>query len=130
MLRPDDILYRLSVKDIARICRVDLTTARRWKRGAKCPPQSALILLCGDLGAFHPDWAGWSINERGELCSPENWIATPGAVRGLQMMHATLGTYRRENAALKAEIRQFLEERDRFVDQPIPESWQDLLAKK
>lgn len=124
MLRPDDILYRWSVNDIARLCKVDLTTARRWKRAAKCPPQSALMLLSRDLGCFHRDWAGWTINDRGELCSPENWIATPGAVRGLQMMHATLGTYRRENQALKAEIRQYLKERDELDDQPLPGEWE------
>lgn len=123
-MRPDDILYGLSIKEIARICKVDLTTARRWKRGAKCPPETALMILAQDLGCFHPDWAGWVINARGELCSPENWISTPGAVRALQMMHATLGAYRRENQALKEALRryQFPEEQP-LPEQPLPEDW-------
>jgi hypothetical protein len=40
MLRAADILYRWSINDIVRICKVEITTARRWKRGAICPPES------------------------------------------------------------------------------------------
>lgn len=124
MLRVDDILYRWSVNDIARICKVDITTARRWKRGAKCPPQTALMLLARDLGCFHPAWDGWTVNELGELCSPENWISTPGAVRSLELLQRTLGEYRRENRALKDALstRQFPEEQP-LPEQPLPDEW-------
>jgi hypothetical protein len=118
MKRPEDILYRWNVNEIARICHVDITTARRWKRGAKCPPFTALALLARDLGYIHPDWSGWVINDRGELCSPENWISTPGAVRSLELMQRTLGEYRRENRSLKAALMEQV-----FEEQPRPEEW-------
>jgi len=41
----------------------------------------------------------------------------------MKMMNATLGTYRRENEALKAALRTLAEERGRFEDQPGPEDW-------
>ncbi len=64
-------LYRWNIKDIARLCGVDVSTARRWKRGAICLPYTARALLSGDLGYLHPRWKGWKINSKGELCSPE-----------------------------------------------------------
>lgn len=121
--RPPELLG-IPINEIARICGVDISTARRWKRGATYPPKTALMLLCGDLGCLHPDWAGWKISRRGELCSPENWIATPGAVRSLQMLQATLAAYRSENAALKSTVRSLEAERDKFEDQPTPGSWE------
>lgn len=124
MVQVPEILFHYNINEIARICRVSLKTARRWKSGQVGTPETAIMVLSRDLGIFHPDWSGWVLNDRGELCSPENWISTPGAVRGLQMMHATLGTYRRENQALKAEIRQFLKERDELDDQPLPGEWE------
>lgn len=123
MLRPQDILYGINVNEIARLCKVDVTTARRWKRGAKCPPQSALMILSGDLGHLDPAWAGWRLS-RGQLISPEGWEALPGHVRAMKMMHATLGIYRRENQHLKAEVQQLVAERDAFEDQPAPASWE------
>lgn len=124
MADPAPELYGINISEIARICGVDLSTARRWKRGATCPPKTALMLLTGDLGMLHRDWAGWKISHRGELCSPENWIATPGAVRSLQMLQATLGTYRRENAALKAAVAYLETQASGFVDQPLPSQWE------
>jgi len=123
MLRPDDILYGLNVNEIARICKVDITTARRWKRRAKRPPETALMILSGDLGHLDPAWEGWTVRN-GFLISPEGWEAAPGHVRAMKMMQATLGTYRRENQALKSEIRQFLKERDELEDQPAPDAWE------
>lgn len=123
MSHPSSPLYGIPVKDIARICGVDLSTARRWKREATCPPKTALMLLTGDLGMLHPDWAGWTL-KRGLLCSPEGWEATPGHVRGLQMINATLAAYRSENASLKSAVRHLEAERDKFDDQPLPSQWE------
>jgi hypothetical protein len=122
MLRPDDILYGLNVNEIAARCGVDLATARRWKRGATCPPQTALMLLARDLGCFHPRWKGWQISERGELCSPENWIATPGDVLSIQLVQAQLATYRSENRALKQALA--AEDAEKYEEQPAPGDWQ------
>jgi len=122
MLRPEDILYGINVNDIARICKVDVTTARRWKRGAKCPPQTALMILARDLGCLHPNWEGWTINRRGELCSPENWIATPGAVLAMQFTQSQLATYRSENRALKAALA--AQDAQEYEEQPLPDQWE------
>jgi len=122
MSDPSSPFYGIHVNEIARICGVDLATARRWKREATCPPKSAVMLILGDLGCFDPAWAGWRLS-RGLLISPEGWEATPGHVRAMKMMHATLGTYRRENESLKAALRTLAEERARFEDQPRPEQW-------
>ena len=97
MLRAKDILYGLSVSHIAKVCKVDLTTARRWKRGAKCPPQTALMVLSGDLGWLDPAWEGWRL-VGGRIVSPEGWAATPGDVMMVQLAQMTLATYRDENA--------------------------------
>lgn len=120
-------LSALSAKDIARICRVDVTTARRWLRGAHCPPPEALILLelvySGDLGILDPAWAGWVLR-RGQLCSPENWTCTPGDVRAMQLKEAQVRAYRRETLALRAEL-DALEGRAPWLDeQPLPEQWE------
>lgn len=122
MSHPNDVHYGIPANEIARICGVDLATARRWKRGASRPPKSAEMLLLGDLGMLDPAWRGWTIC-KGQLVSPEGWKATPGHVRSLQMMGATLGTYRRENAALKSAVSYLESERDKFEDQPSPEAW-------
>lgn len=121
MLRVQDILYRWSVNDIAQICEVDISTARRWKRGAVCPPKSALMLLSGDLGYLDPAWAGWCVRG-GQLISPENWIATPGDVLGIQLTQAQLSTYRAENRGLKAALAAV--EAGFYEEQPLPDQWE------
>jgi hypothetical protein len=123
MTDPSSPLFGINVNEIARICQVDLATARRWKRGATCPPKSALMLITGDLGCLHPDWAGWTM-KRGLLVSPEGWEAKPGHVRGLQMINATLAAYRSENASLKAAVRYLEAQASGFVDQPLPSQWE------
>jgi hypothetical protein len=120
MADPSSPFYGLSAKDIARICKVDLATARRWRRGATCPPESALMLLSGDLGYLDPAWRGWKVRG-GQLVSPENWIATPGDVLSIQLTQAQLSTYRSENRALKAALE--AAELDTFESQPEPGDW-------
>lgn len=120
--RPPELLG-IPINEIARICGVDLSTARRWKRGATYPPESALMLLRGDLGMLDPGWSGWRLS-RGQLISPEGWEATPGHVRAMKMMNATLGVYRRENEALKAAVRHLEAQASGFVDQPLPSQWE------
>lgn len=121
MLRPEDILYGIPVKEIARICEVDLTTARRWKRGARCPPSSALMLLSRDLGYLDPRWAGWTIRS-GDIVSPEGWRASPGDVLSIQLTQAQLSAYRTENRSLKAALDDA--EAATFEEQPMPHQWE------
>lgn len=121
MLDPKDILFGLSPKHIAAMCGVDLTTARRWKRGAICPPQSALALLTGDLGFLDPAWAGWTIRD-GLLVSPEDWRLTMGDVLASRLHEAQLAAWRREVSIMKARV-QDLETKGYGEDQPTPDSW-------
>lgn len=95
MTRADNPLYGITIKEIARICHVDLTTARRWKRGARCPPKSALLLILGDIGAFDPEWRGWRARG-GNLISPEGWEITVGDVLALPLMRQQLAVYQSE----------------------------------
>lgn len=115
MAHPDSPLYGINIKEIARICRVDLTTARRWKRGARCPPKSALLLILADLGAFDPEWRGWKIRG-GKLISPEGWEITIGDVLALPLTRQMLAAYKSELNRMKAELLLTQE-------QPVPDVW-------
>jgi len=129
--RPDE-LFGLSIKEIARIARVDPTTARRWKRGAVPVPAGILLLLSGDLGCFDPAWSGWVLR-RGMLISPEGWEAAPGHVLATRFHEIQIAAYRSENRNLKALVH-FLENGGLIKDdQPLPEDWansQHFLTKK
>lgn len=118
MLDPKEVIYGIPIKEIVRICQVDVTTARRWKRGAQSPPQWALCLLTGDLGFLDPLWAGWRLI-RGDLVSPENWIITRGDVLAQRLVAAQIAAYQTENRYLKAEIAEL--RRGGYEDQPIPD---------
>jgi transcriptional regulator with XRE-family HTH domain len=111
-------IYRWSLNEIAQLCGVSLKTAKRWKTGQAVPPRSAIMLLSRDLGMLHPRWAGWHISARGELCSPENWIATPGDVLSIQLTQAQLAAYRHETLQLRATLAEL-----EFEEQPLPENW-------
>ena len=108
-------LYGLSIQYIARLCQVDLSTARRWKRGATCPPVTALKLLSGDLGMFSPAWQGWTV-QHDLLISPEGWQLTPAETLAVPLMRAQIAEYQRLQRAQRA-----LE--DALDDQPTPAQW-------
>lgn len=101
------------ISEIARICRVSLKTARRWKAGSTCPPAYAILILRGDLGALDTAWAGWLVR-RGKLLSPEGYEAIPGDVRALPFMRMQIQTY-------QLEFRRMTD--PQMEDQPLPESW-------
>lgn len=117
MQDPKEVLFGKQIKEIARICGVDITTARRWKRGAQRPPEWALCLLTGDLGFFHPAWRGWRLI-RGDLVSPENWVITVGDVLAQRLVAAQISAYQIENRQLKAQIEEL--KRGGYEDQPLP----------
>lgn len=129
MLDPKDILYRWEVKDIARICQVDITTARRWKRGAICPPQTALTLLAmmtGDLGYLDPAWRGWVLR-KGCLCSPENWEITMSDVLASRLHEAQLREWRLQVRLMKAKMAEM--ERGGYDDQPTPDELGEIFIR-
>jgi hypothetical protein len=115
MAQRENPLYSITIKEIARICHVNLTTARRWKRGARCPPKSALLLICGDLIAFDREWRGWRVRE-GKLISPEGWEITVGDVLALPLMRQQLAAYQTELKRIQGELLLTQE-------QPVPSAW-------
>lgn len=117
---PTTDLWGFPIKEIARICRVDITTARRWKKGAICPPAGALALLRGDLGFFDPLWSGWRLKD-GDLLSPEGWQITRHDVLATPLMRTQIAVYQSENRALKARIEDL--KVAVIEEQPTPDSW-------
>lgn len=111
-----------TISEIARICRISLKTAGRWKAGQSVPPATALMVLRRDLGCLHSEWTGWTMNSRGELCSPENWITTPGAILAMHFHRAQLSALREEVQNLRNQLR--VEELDQYEEQPLPSQWE------
>lgn len=122
MASTSDPLYGITIKEIARICRVDLTTARRWKRGARCPPESALLLIRADLGCFSAEWAGWRLNGQ-DLVSPEGWRIARGQVMIVPLM-------RQQIAAYEVELKRLRAEAVLIQEQPLPDVWPEWVFEK
>lgn len=107
------ITFWRSNKDIATLLGVDITTVRRWRRGAICPPKAVVFLLSGDLGYFDEEWRGWRV-KNGALISPEGWVITVSDVLSVPLMRAQIATYQTENRKLREP---------QFDEQPMPEEW-------
>jgi hypothetical protein len=101
-------LYGIPAETIALLCKVCVTTARRWKKGTRRMPETARMILAGDLGAFDPAWRGWSFRD-GKLISPDRWQATPGDILSIPLMRAQIIAY-------QAKERQF----EAIEEQPLP----------
>jgi hypothetical protein len=54
-------LYGIPAETIALACKVSVRTAKRWKQGKTQMPETARMILAGDLGCFDPAWRGWAI---------------------------------------------------------------------
>jgi len=115
--KPPSQVNGIPASEIARLCQVDLATARRWKRGASCPPKTALLILEADLGCFDPAWRGWVLR-CGNLVSPEGWAITVSDVLSAPLLRAQVAAYQVENRALRGLAEEFAE------DQPLPSSWE------
>ena len=112
MGRPHESLYGIPVKELARICQVDLSTARRWKRGAICPPKTALMILARDLGCFAAEWRGWTVNGE-DLVAPSGWCVNRNDALIVPLMHGQI-------AALRAEVSKLRTEANGLEEQPEP----------
>ena len=87
--------------DIIDACQIDRRTLRRWRTTG--PPEriiNALKYWRGELRL----WPGWIINSKGELCSPENMIFTPGILRARPYELALTREYRRQLRDLKRQM--------------------------
>lgn len=120
MATPENPFFGISIKEIARVCEVDITTARRWKRGAICPPAGAVARFKGDLGFLDPQWAGW-ILRGGSLVSPESWVVTMHDVLATPLMRSQIAVYQVENRGLKRDLADALA--NRLEEQPLAEEW-------
>ena len=101
-------LYGIPAETIALLCKVDITTARRWKRGKTQMPEAAHMILEADLGCFSSAWRGWTV--RGNtLVSPEGWVVSLGDVLSIPLMRAQISAY-------QAKERQVLA----MDEQPLP----------
>lgn len=117
--RPQE-LYGIPINEIARICRVSVKTATRWKDGTTCPPKSAMMLLAGDLGCFDPSWAGWLIRH-GKLISPESLAHSPGQILAIAFMELQIQGYRSELRQMKAAL-------NSLEEQPLPGTIPDFVS--
>lgn len=96
-------LNGLSLNEIATTCHVSERTARRWKAGTMCPPESALMLLRKDLGAFSPYWKGWTLRGK-QIISPDGWEIARDHALALPLVHSQIRTLRQELARAKQAL--------------------------
>ena len=123
-----DILYHslseIPVKELVEVCGVDITTARRWRRGSNLPPHYVLDFVnakrLGDLGFLDPAWRGWVLRG-GHLISPESWEMSMSDVLASRLHEAQLAAWRLEVRKLKAELANA--ELARLEEQPLTEDW-------
>jgi len=112
----NDCCYGIPAEEIARICGVSLTTAKRWKRSKTSMPKTSAMILNRDLGCFDPAWRGWTLRQ-GKLISPEGWEAMPGDVLSLPLLRAQVSAYQAEQRRVHA-----------MEEQPKPALAPELLA--
>ena len=105
MFKPGGIeaLNDVTPEVIAEICRVHITTARRWKRGEE-PPFTALQLIKlfndGEIGVVDLRWAGWRLHN-GLLFSDDRTTFTPGDVRSIPWLRMQVESYKRDQRLVR-----------------------------
>lgn len=121
MKRTRSVEFWPPAKEIARLFKVDITTARRWRRGAICPPLQVAQILDGDLGLFGQQWRLWRVIG-GEIYAPGGWAIRREDVLAVPLLHGQISALRHDLAAAKKRIVE-LESRPSESDQPMPDSW-------
>ena len=88
-------LHGIPAETIAELCRVHITTARRWKRGEE-PPYTALklieLLTTGNLGVIDLRWQGWRLHH-GSLISPDGMDFSPGDIHAMTFLRQLIASY-------------------------------------
>lgn len=95
----------LPAAELARMCGIKPSTARRWRRTGKAPAHIVTLLEFfhyGPLGMISPAWERWSIRN-GKLGNSDGHEYTPGEVWVIPILHQRI-------AALEATIRQLHED--------------------
>lgn len=103
MAKPHPALYGISISELVAVCKVDISTARRWKRGAFCPPKTALMILARDLGCFSEYWKRWTINGQ-DIVSPEGWTINRNHALTVPLMHGQISALRQKIATLEKAL--------------------------
>lgn len=111
-------LYGIPAETIALLCKVNVRTARRWKKGERRMPETARMILAGDLGAFDPAWRGWAFRG-GKLVSPDGWEASPGDVMSIGLMRAQISAYQAKERQIQG-----------LQEQPMPGTLPAIFAEK
>jgi len=119
-----DSLSRIPINRLVEICQIDITTARRWRRGSNLPPPYVLAYLnakiTADLSFLDPAWRGWLLRE-GHLISPEGWEISMSDVLASRLHEAQLAAWRVEVRKLKEQLANA--ELNRLEEQPTPDQW-------
>jgi len=114
----------IPIKYLVEVCGVDITTARRWRRGSNLPPAYVLDFVNaksrGDLGFLDPAWRHWVLRG-GHLISPEGWELSMSNVLASRLHEAQLAAWRNEVRNLRAELANA--ELARLEEQPTPDQW-------
>lgn len=123
-----EALRGIPVAEIVRICQVEASTARRWKRGAIKPPETALMALRirfhGELDDLGPEWKKWRYRD-GELRSPDGWRINRNDALSVPLMHGQISALRGKIADLEEQI----EDRGLGMEeQPLPTEWEVEIA--
>ena len=122
---------QISVRELVEVCGVDISTARRWRRGSNLPPAYVLAYVNaksqGDLGFLDPAWRGWVLR-KGHLISPEDWQISMSAVLACRLHEIQLAAWRHEVRRLKDQLANA--ELNRLEEQPRIEDWPEWLANE
>ena len=85
-----EALFGTSAEQIAGICRVNRTTAMRWKQGRARMPFAAFALVQQSIEGFLPPggaWSGWRFGRDGRLYAPDLARGfTPEHIRQLDVL--------------------------------------------
>lgn len=106
-----------SAEWLARVCSVDLSTARRWKRLGFFPRRyRALVHLAdgADLGMLSPTWSGWRLY-RDELINPEGERFGVDQVRALRLKSQLAAELERQLRRINESPRAVLAPRELII---------------
>lgn len=85
-------LFGIPAEIVAAVCKVHIRTAARWKSGKTQMPETARMMIAGDLGCFDTAWRSWILRD-GKLISPEGWEVDVGDVLSIPLMRAQISAY-------------------------------------
>ena len=109
-MHDEELLDAVSVPELARLARVDPSTASRWKtRKSRLPGAVAQLVrlrILGDVAALlGKAWAGWRFGRDGLLYAP-GWRRgfEPDEIRAQPFLYGERAVLKRELAELRAEV--------------------------